>query len=245
MVKKCWINALLALAFVQFSTAALFAQEPASNPPNTPIAPEAPSQPPGGNRVFDVLPNYRTINESDVKGPLTNRQKLTIASKDSFDYPLVLLAGALAGIGQWADQDPSYGQGMAGFGKRLASGYADQALGNMMTEGFFSVLLHEDPRYYRRGTGTTLSRTNYAFTRIFVTHADSGVTRFNYAEWGGNAAATAISNSYNRDGRTAQDNALKLIEQCAIDGIGQVLKEFWPDIKEKFFKGHKSSEPGH
>jgi hypothetical protein len=138
MVKKCWINALLALAFVQLFSPALFAQEPASNtPPTPPNPPEAASQPPGGNRVFDVLPNYRTINESDVKGPLTNRQKLTIASKDSFDYPLVLLAGALAGIGQWADQNPSYGQGMAGFGKLLASGYADQALGNMMTEGFF------------------------------------------------------------------------------------------------------------
>jgi hypothetical protein len=57
--------------------------------------------------------------------------------------------------------------------------------------------------------------------------------------------ATAISNSYNRDGRTAEDNALKLVEQCAIDGIGQVMKEFWPDIKEKFFKSHKSAGTGH
>src|SRR5215471_5851424 len=108
-VRKCWFNVLVALASVQLS-AALFAQEPASNPPNTPSAPnasEAAPEPPGGTRVFGVLPNYRTVNESQVNGPLTNRRKLTIAIKDSFDYPLVLLAGGLAGIGQWANQNPS------------------------------------------------------------------------------------------------------------------------------------------
>jgi hypothetical protein len=238
-VRKCLVHAFVALAILNLFSVASFAQEPAQN------APEAGAQPPGGNRVFDVLPNYRTINESDVRGPLTNRQKLTIARKDSFDYPLVLLAAALAGIGQWTNQDPSYGQGMAGYGKRLASGYADQALGNMMTEGFMPVLMHEDPRFYRRGTGTTWSRVNYSFTRIFVTHTDSGRTRFNYSEWAGNAAGTAISNTYNPNGRTAEDNALKLVEQCAIDGIGQVLKEFWPDIKAKFFDHHKSPAGGH
>jgi hypothetical protein len=86
---------------------------------------------------------------------------------------------------------------------------------------------------------------NYSFTRIFVTHTDSGKQRFNFSEWAGNATGTAISNTYNRDGRTAQDNALKLVEQCAIDGIGQVMKEFWPDIKEKFFDKKKASGSDH
>jgi hypothetical protein len=45
----------------------------------------------------------------------------------------------------------------------------------------------------------------------------------------------AISNLYHPDGRDAMDNVYKLLEQCATDGISQVLKEFWPDIKQKFF----------
>src|ERR1035438_4264159 len=48
-----------------------------------------PAEPPGGNRVFGVLPNYRTADASQVGTVLTPRQKLDIASKDSFDYPLV------------------------------------------------------------------------------------------------------------------------------------------------------------
>jgi hypothetical protein len=224
-----------------------FAQEPqqvspSATPDSKPGAREA-QEPPGGNHVFGVLPNYRTVDASQVSGPLTPNQKFTIASKDSFDYPLVLLGAALAGVGQLADQNPSFGQGIIGFSKRLATGYADQAIGNLMTEGLFPAWLHEDPRYYRRGTGSKWSRTGYAFSRILVTHTDSGGTRFNYSEWVGNAAAVAISNAYYSDDRNAGANALKLVEQCGIDGVSQVLKEFWPDIKHKLFEHHRAGDP--
>ena len=85
--------------------------------------------------------------------PITAKQKFTIASKDSFDYPLVILAGALAGLGQLTNQNPSFGQGVEGYAHRLWTGYVDQALGNIMTEGLFPSMLHEDPRYFRKGTG--------------------------------------------------------------------------------------------
>jgi hypothetical protein len=192
---------------------------------------------PPDKRVLGVLPNYRTVNETGVYEPITVKQKIIIACKDSFDYPLVLLGGAFAGISQLANSDPSYHQGVEGYAKRLAANYADQAMGNMMTEGFFPALLHEDPRYRRIGSsrGTKKYRTWYAFSRVFVTRTDSGGTRFNYSEWLGNATGVAISNAYHPDGR----DVLKLLEQVATDGISQILKEFWPDIKHKFF--HKNS----
>jgi len=192
---------------------------------------------PPDKRVLGVLPNYRTINETGTFEPITAKQKLIIASKDSFDYPLVLLGAAFAGISQLDGSDPSYHQGVEGFAKRLAANYADQAIGNMMTEGFFPVMLHEDPRYRRIGPsrGKVGYRTWYAFSRIFVTRTDSGGTRFNFSEWGGNATGVAISNLYHPDDRNWQDNSYKLLEQCATDGISQILKEFWPDIKQKVF----------
>jgi hypothetical protein len=248
--RACWIKTLTVFAFILFSTSAVFAQSPdndgqAAKPVESQDTTQDAPEPPGGTHVFGVLPNYRTVNESDVKGPLTVHQKMVIASKDSFDYPLVLLAGGLAGISQWSDESPSFGQGMAGFGKRLVTAYGDQALGNMMTEGFFPSMLHEDPRYYRRGSGGTGSRTGYAVSRIFVTHKDSGGLRFNYSEWVGNSLAVAISNAYYPDGRTAGANVVKLVEQCGIDGLSQVLKEFWPDIKQKFFVHSQGPIPGH
>jgi hypothetical protein len=74
---------------------------------------------------------------------------------------------------------------------------------------------------------------------VVVTHKDGGGMQFNYSEWVGNAAATAIGNIYHVDNRNALDNTTKLLEQVGTDAFSQVLKEFWPDIKKKFF--HKGN----
>jgi hypothetical protein len=49
--------------------------------------------------VFGMLPNYRTADASQEGTVLTAKQKFSIAAKDSFDYPLVALAAAFAGLG--------------------------------------------------------------------------------------------------------------------------------------------------
>jgi hypothetical protein len=207
------------------------------NESSTPPAQAKPEdqEPPGGKRVFGVLPNYRTADASQEGVPISAGRKFKIAAKDSFDYPLVILGGALAGLGQLTNQDPAFGQGVKGFAHRLVTNYADQAMGNMFTEGLFPALFHEDPRYFRRGTGGTMKRAGYALSRVIVTDTDSGHKRFNFSEWVGNASAVAISNTYYPDNRTATDNVLKLLEQVGTDAASQVLKEFWPDIKQKFF----------
>ena len=193
--------------------------------------------PPPDKRIFGVLPNYRTANESALYMPITAKQKFTIAAKDSFDYPLLGLAAFLAGYQQLYNSNPSFGQGWAGYGHRVAVEYADQAIGNMLTEGLFPTILHEDPRYFRRGYGSFKSRTWYAATRVFVTKTDGGGRRFNFSEIVGNAAGTAISNAYTPDQRNVSDNIETWWAQIGIDSASQVLKEFWPDIKHKLFHG--------
>jgi hypothetical protein len=219
-----------------------WAQDAASPPPaSTREVKPAQLQQPPDKRVFGVLPNYRTANETALYTPITAKQKFIIGAKDSFDYPLLLLAGAFAGLGQWTNENPSFGQGMAGYGRRLGTAYADQAIGNMMTESIYPSLLREDPRYFRRGTGPKWGRTWYALTRVMVTRTDSGRTRFNFSEWVGNATGTAISNSYYPDNRNVGANVAKLCEQVGTDAVSQVLKEFWPDIKRKLFQHRENT----
>jgi len=195
-------------------------------------------------RIFGVLPNYRTAESSAEVEPLTTKQKFIIASKDSFDWPSYVLAGALASLSQLENNNPSFGQGMKGFAKRYAGGVGDQIIGNMMTEAIFPAWLHEDPRYFRKNTGSAKSRLGYAVTRVFVTRTDSGGTRFNFSEWVGNATAVGISNAYYRDNRHLEDNATKLATSVGIDLFSDVLKEFWPDFKRKFLKhNHADGQP--
>lgn len=190
-------------------------------------------------RAFGVLPNYRTADGSLPFKPITARYKMTIAGKDSFDGPLYLVGGLFAGIYQWENQNPSFGQGMKGYAHRYVTSFADQSIGNMMTEGVMPSLLHQDPRYFRRGTGSIKARLGYALTRIFVCKNDSGKWDFNYSELLGNATGAAISNAYYPDTRTVHDNVEKLGIQLATDALSQVAKEFWPDIKRKWFSKHE------
>ena len=185
-------------------------------------------------RVFGVIPNNRTTEGSLPFAPITARHKMTIATKDSFAVPLGLTSGLFAGWYQLEDQNPSFGQGMTGYSRRLAAAFGDQAIGNMMAEGVMPSLLHEDPRYFRVGEGSKRKRVLSALEQIMVTRTDSGGRTFNFSEWGGNAVAAAISNAWYPDTRTASENVEKLLLQCAADGISNVLKEFWPDVKHHF-----------
>jgi len=198
----------------------------------TPDADRA-TPPPEDKHIFGVLPNHRTTEASLPFHRISAAEKMTIAFKDSFDWPVYPTAAAFAALYQLEDQNPSFGQGLKGYGKRFATAYADQMVGNMMTEGIVPALTREDPRYFRLGEGSMKSRAWYAVTRIFVTRMDSGRSSFNVAEWGGNAFAVALSNAYYPDTRTFHDNSQKLMIQVATDAFSNILKEFWPEPKAK------------
>jgi hypothetical protein len=55
--------------------------------------------------------------------PITARQKLTIASKDSFDWPIYFVSAAFAGLYQLENQNPSFGQGVKGYAHRLGTSF--------------------------------------------------------------------------------------------------------------------------
>ena len=146
------------------------------------------------------------------------------------------MAGMFGGLGQLTDSNKSFGHGVAGFGRYFGASYGDLLIGNYMTEAIYPSILHQDPRYFRRGSGSGRSRFAYAVSQIFWTHRDSGGTQFNYSEWLGNSTAVAISNAYYRDQQSAGSSISKLAMQIGVDAFGNVLKEFWPDLLRKFSK---------
>jgi hypothetical protein len=189
-------------------------------------------------RVLGVLPNYRTAEMNAVGHALTPEQKLRIAAKDSFDYPLILLGAAYAGLYQLENTHPEFGQGAKGYFDRFGTSYSDQVIGNMMTEGFMPILLHEDPRYFRMAEGSKAKRAWYAATRILITRTDSGAQTFNFAEIIGNGIDAGIGLSYYPDNRDPGDYLQNWGIQCATDAASQVLKEFWPDVKRWWYVRH-------
>jgi hypothetical protein len=198
--------------------------------------------PPIDKHAFGVLPNYRTTEESFPFQRISALQKFTIATKDSIDGPSFILAGFFSGIAQLNNTNPSFGQGLKGYAHRYGTGLLDQDLGNYMTEAILPSLLHEDPRYFRKGTGSAKSRIFYAATRVFVTKTDGGEKTFNFAEVLGNGTVASLGNAYYPDERGFGSTMQRMFTQIGTDAISQVLKEFWPDVKRRYF--HKSLRAG-
>ncbi len=189
-------------------------------------------------RAFGVLPNYRTADLNAPFVPLTVKQKFTIATKDTIDFPSYILGGAFAGISQLNNSNPSFGQGFEGYAKRYAANVADQDIGNFMTEAIMPTILHEDPRYFRRGSGSVGHRLVYAATRVIVSKTDTGKSTFNFAEFVGNGSVAALGNLYYPDEKGFSPTIQRMFTQIGTDAISQVLKEFWPDVKRKWFHKH-------
>ena len=184
-------------------------------------------------RILWIIPNYRTSPTLANYKPLTTGAKWRLAAKDAFDPGTFVLAGVIAGISQARNDSPSFGQGAAGYARYFGTAYGDLAIGDFMTGAVYPSLLRQDPRYFRRGTGSRLSRLGYAVGQIFWTHTDSGGTQFNYSEILGNSTAVAISNAYYPDNRDAASAASRLGVQIGLDMAGNILKEFWPDVSGK------------
>ncbi len=192
------------------------------------------------DRIFEVLPNYGTVENAKELPPLTRGQKFRLATAGVFDWGSYPFNGILAGIEQARNDPKAWGQGWDAYGKRYGASFADNSIGTYMTTAIFPSLLHEDPRYYQLGKGRFAHRAYHAVNRLFVSRTDSGHDHFNYSESIGNAVAAAMSNIYHvPEDRTASRNASTFAFLILYDGMNNELKEFWPDIRRKVF--HKDT----
>jgi hypothetical protein len=185
-------------------------------------------------RILWIIPNYRTSPTLKDYTPLTTRQKFGIAAKDSFDRGTFVLAALFAGEAQFTGATPSFGHGIGAYARYAATSYSDLVIGNFMTEAAYPTVLRQDPRYFRRGTGSGWSRLGYAVGQIFWTHTDAGGTQFNFSEIVGNSTAVAIGNAYYPDNRNVSSNLSKFGLQIGVDATANILKEFWPDLERAF-----------
>jgi hypothetical protein len=192
------------------------------------------------DRIFEVLPNYGTVENANGLPPISSGQKFRLATAGVFDWAAYPFNGLLSAIDQAKNEPKSWGQGWGAYGKRFGASFADNSIGTYMTTAIFPSLLHEDPRYYQLGKGGFRRRAYHAVNRLFVTRTDSGHDRFNYSESVGNAVAAGISNIYHPpEDRTISRNITTFGFLIIYDGLSNELKEFWPDIRRKVF--HKNT----
>jgi hypothetical protein len=194
-------------------------------------------------RLFGVVPNYRTVESSTPFVALTPRQKLTIASKDSFDWPTFPTAAFMTLVMAGKKETDAYGGGFSGFANRYGRNVGDQIIGNMLTEGLMPIAFHQDPRYFRVGSDAPFwSRLRTSLVQIVVSRTDTNHKTFNTSEFVGNAIAVGISNTYSPNLRDWSTSTEKLGLMVGMDMLSNVIKEFGPDVKQHLFHRHQNQK---
>ena len=166
--------------------------------------------------------------------PLTGRQKFRFYLRSTYGSTSLAFSLTGSGINQARDAVPEWGQGMAGYGKRFASSFAQKAVDRSIWLGM-GALWHEDPRYFASNRSGIWKRTLYAAGQTFVAHKDSGGTRFAYSRFVGAFSAAYISRQWYPDAyHTTSDYLSAGATSIGIGMAKKVFFEFWPDMKRMF-----------
>jgi hypothetical protein len=176
-------------------------------------------------RVFGFIPNfYVTYNHEAA--PLTTKLKFHLAWKSTTDPVTIAGTAFLAGLEQAGDQYSEFGQGMEGYSKRLGAGYGDVVVSTFLSGAIFPSLLHQDPRYYFEGTGTTRSRILHAVSNSVRCRGDNGQRQFNYSNilgvFGGAAVSSYLYPTKNRATFTLSAGLIRLGESS----LAGIVQEF-------------------
>jgi len=177
-------------------------------------------------RTFGVIPNFYTVYDSANAVPLTSKLKFKLALRTSFDPVTIGGVAFMAGVKQ-AAKTPNYQLGAAGYGERLgetaATGLSDIMIGGAV----LPAVLHQDPRYFYQGTGSTWSRLKHALSAAVVARGDNGKSQFNASSVGGDLAASALQMAYYpQANRTAATFVGQVGLATAERTLDNVLQEF-------------------
>jgi hypothetical protein len=199
---------------------------------------------PNEDRILGVIPNYQTVSDPSLPVvPLTKKQKWSLLVRETLDPFNVANAALGSGFSQWGNQTPKYGVGGAAYGKRFGAAVADLGTQNLFSAGVLACLLHQDPRYFRKGPESrVLSRVGYSLSRIVVARQDSGRSAFNASGIFGMMLGIGASNLY-YPSASMHGNVMANRLTTSLTGgvIGNLMSEFWPDIQRKLF--HRRRRP--
>lgn len=200
-------------------------------------------------RVPDTIPQpvsknkeATLTNEPLAYTPLPVRCKFSLFLKSTYSPYTFASAGFQATEAQATGQWPHYGGGMQGWAKRFGATLANTESRRFIQGFALSTILHQDPRYFPSRKRRLISRMWYSATRVAVTKNDSGDSTFNTSELLGALFASSLQNAYYpRHDRSFGDTMNRFGGALSSDAIGDLLREFTPDMK-RLFRKHAPKE---
>jgi hypothetical protein len=192
-------------------------------------------------RLMGIMPQFQVVM-GGAAVPLSPGQKWRLALHSAVDPFYIGWAFVIGGgYGEISGSHTGYGWGPAGYFKRVGATYADNVNGAIIGNALLPSLLHQDPRYFRKGTGTVWHRFLYAAGSTVICKGDNGKWQPNVSNVLGNFISGAISNAY----YPAEERGLGLTLENGLSvtlfgALGGQLLEFGPDI-DRLLHRHKKT----
>jgi hypothetical protein len=194
--------------------------------------------------LLGVVPNFNVVLNGQAL-PINGRQKWDLALHEAvnpFYFGWAFVIGG--GYSELVDSNSGYGWGPSGYFKRVGANYADNVNGELIGNALLPQLLHQDPRYFRKGTGSIKGRIWVAALSTVECRGDNGKTQFNVSNVLGNYISGAISNAYYPASQRGVALTLENGSEVTLFGaLGGQFYEFAPDIIRILFKRKPAATP--
>jgi len=174
-------------------------------------------------------------------GTLSRRERVRQYRRHTLGRRALARSAAGAAFGTALNHPHEWGRGPAGFGRRLASGFAQHVVKNTIALGV-GAWRHEVPGYVPSHRHGAWPRTKYALTNTFLVRREH--------HRGKSIAAGRISGAMGAGmvSRLWQPARLRTVQSglasggisLGADAGSNVLREFWPDIRKRMHGRNKS-----
>lgn len=194
-------------------------------------------------RIAVVVPNFNTVITGRAV-PLSKGQKTDLAIHATLDPFNLVGAFVFAGLSEINGSHRGFGWGPGGYAKRVGANIADVVGGTMLAGSVYPILLHQDPRFFRQGTGTRRARVRHALLGAVICRGDNGRRQPNLSNVLGNFTAGLISNAYYPSDETGI--GLSLVNSSIVTGegaLGNLALEFSPDVERYFHRKRHPPNP--
>ena len=178
-----------------------------------------------------------STNTVNIDAPVISPQPLSFSDRvkiyeRSFVQPEALIGPALgAGIGQWRDTPPEWGQGAGAYGTRFASGLGRSVISRTIAFGV-AAADREDSRFFPSNETGIWRRTRHAIVGTFVSRTPAGGSMPAFSRFAGAYSAGFIANAWEPPSQDDAAHALERGSTALLSSMGwHIFEEFWPDIR--------------
>jgi hypothetical protein len=162
-----------------------------------PIDPSLPEAPLPHKRALLLFPGYDVMQQTTKPvAPLAPHQKFELAFRTVADPSFLVRAAILTGYEKSLSVGPDYGRGAGGIAQLYGYNCGSLASTFFFADALVPSIVHQDPRYFRKGSGPAKSRIWWALRSEFLAFSDRGTQMPNYGVLVGYGMSTLLSDAY-------------------------------------------------